>query len=292
MGNIATNFGDQIKRLEDRGMQIDCEKEKIKEILLDIGYYRLGFYWNPFEKNRNHDFKEGTKFSDAVTLYYLDVDLRNILLKCLNRIEINFRTKLVYYVSNVHKTSPNWFIDPKVIHTDFINSIEQHYNEDFIKNNKTIKLHHKKYINDKYAPAWKTLEFFTFGAILKVFKSLNDSALQERIANLYGIKNLQKFINLMETIVYVRNVCAHGGVLFDLKLPKSISAIPDINFNSQNRCSLDDSIKVVLFILSKISDNRKNDIEKQLDDLFLKHFDNEIIKDIIEREIGYKKIGK
>ncbi len=104
MGNIATNFGNQIKRLEDRGMLIDCEKEKIKEILLDIGYYRLGFYWNPFEKNRNHDFKEGTKFSDAVTLYYLDVDLRNILLKCLNRIEINFRTKVVYYVSNAHKT--------------------------------------------------------------------------------------------------------------------------------------------------------------------------------------------
>lgn len=292
MGNIATNFGDQIKRLEERGMVIDCDKEKIKEILLDIGYYRLGFYWNPFEKNRNHDFKEGTKFSDAVTLYYLDVDLRNILLKCLNRIEINFRTKIVYYVSNIHKTSPNWFIDPKVIHSDFINSIEQHYNEDFIKNNKTIKLHHKKYINDKYAPAWKTLEFFTFGAILKVFKSLNDTPLKEKIAGLYGIKNLQKFINLMETIVYVRNVCAHGGVLFDLKLPKSISAIPDINFNSQNRCSLDDSIKVVLFILGKISDNRKEEIETQLDDLFLKHFNNEIVKDIIEQEIGYKKISK
>ncbi|MNR63839.1 hypothetical protein D3C85_1862830 [compost metagenome] len=77
-----------------------------------------------------------------------------------------------------------------------------------------------------------------------------------------------------------------------MKLPKSISAIPDINFNSQNRCSLDDSIKVILFILGKISDNRKDDTEKQLDDLFLKHFDNEIIKDIIEKEIGYKKIGK
>lgn len=291
MGNIATNFGDQIKRLEDRGMLIDCDKEKIKEILLDIGYYRLGFYWNPFEKNRNHDFKEGTKFSDAVTLYYLDVDLRNILLKCLNRIEINFRTKVVYYVSNAHKTSPNWFIDPKVIHLDFINSIEKHYNEDFIKNNKTIKLHHKKYINDKYAPAWKTLEFFTFGAILKVFKSLNDTALKERIANLYGIKNLQKFINLMETIVYVRNVCAHGGVLFDLKLPKSISAIPDINFNSQNRCSLDDSLKVVLFILGKISENRKEDIQNQLDNLFSKHFDNKTVKNVIEQQIGYKKIG-
>lgn len=108
---------------------------------------------------------------------------------------------------------------------------------------------------------------------------------------MYGIKNLQKFINLMETIVYVRNVCAHGGVLFDLKLPKSISAIPDINFNSQNRCSLDDSIKVVLFFLGKISENRKIEIEDQLDNLFSKHYHNEIVKDIIEKEIGYKKIG-
>lgn len=292
MGNIATNFGDQIKRLEERGMTIDFEKDKIKEILLDIGYYRLGFYWNPFEKDKNHNFKEGTKFSDAVTLYYLDVDLRNILLKCLNRIEINFRTKIVYYVSNINKTSPTWFIDPKVISSDFINSIELHYNDEFIKNNKTIKLHHKKYINDKYAPGWKTLEFFTFGAILKVFKSLNDTAIKEKIAGLYGIRNLQKFINLMETIVYVRNVCAHGGVLFDLKLPKSISAIPDINFNSQDRYSLDASIKVILFILGKISDNRKGEIGDQLDILFVKHFENEIVKNIIENEIGYKRIDR
>lgn len=291
MGNIATSFGEQIKRLEERGMNLDYDQEKVKEILLDIGYYRLGFYWNPFEKNRKHEFKDGTKFSDAVSLYYLDVDLRNLLLKCLNRIEINFRTKVVYYVSNANKNSPNWFIDPKVISSDFINSIELHYNDDFKKNNKIIKLHHKKYINDKYAPAWKTLEFFTFGAILKVFKELNDTAIKERISNLYGIQNLQKFINLMETIVYVRNVCAHGGVLYDLKLPKSISAIPDINFNSQNRCSLDDSMKVILYILGKISDNRKLDIEKEIDKIFSEYSDNEVINDIIATEIGYRKIN-
>jgi abortive infection bacteriophage resistance protein len=49
--------------------------------LLDIGYYRLGFYWHPFEINASHQFQEGTLFSNAVTLYYLDVDLRNLLLK-------------------------------------------------------------------------------------------------------------------------------------------------------------------------------------------------------------------
>ena len=61
------------------------------EILLDIGYYRLGFYWNPFEINKKHEFINGTNFSDVLHLYYLDVDLRNLLLKYIKRIEINFR---------------------------------------------------------------------------------------------------------------------------------------------------------------------------------------------------------
>ena len=45
----ATTIEEQIILLKDRGMTIEDE-EKAKEILLDIGYYRLGFYWFPFEK--------------------------------------------------------------------------------------------------------------------------------------------------------------------------------------------------------------------------------------------------
>jgi abortive infection bacteriophage resistance protein len=62
---------------------LDLEPEKERN-LLDINY-RLGFYWHPFEINASHQFQEGTLFSNAVTLYYLDVDLRNLLLKYLNR---------------------------------------------------------------------------------------------------------------------------------------------------------------------------------------------------------------
>ena len=68
MGNIATNTKVQIQTLESRGMDLDLEESKIKEILLDIGYYRLGFYWNPFEIDNNHNFYKKTKFSDVVNL--------------------------------------------------------------------------------------------------------------------------------------------------------------------------------------------------------------------------------
>lgn len=288
MGGIATNVDNQILKLQERGMVLDLEPEKVKEILLDIGYYRLGFYWNPFEVDKEHNFIEGTLFSNAVTLYYLDVDLRNLLLKYLNRIEINFRTKLVYYVSNKYKSSPTWFINPRVIHSSYINTIGKYYNDDFKRTNKTIKLHHSNNINDLYAPAWKTLEFFTFGAVLKTFKSLNDNEIKVKIANLYGVLNLSKFINLFDTIVYVRNTCAHGGVLFDFMTPKGIALLPSLSFNDNNRHSLDSAIKIISFVLKSISNERKNELENDLNVLFLKHSENEVIKEIIVKKIGYK----
>lgn len=59
---LATNIDEQITKLVERGMVID-NVEKAKENLLDIGYFRLGFYWFPFEKsyprkrNRDHILK-------------------------------------------------------------------------------------------------------------------------------------------------------------------------------------------------------------------------------------------
>ena len=71
------HIDEQIALLESRGMKID-DKEKAKENLLDIGYYRLGFYWFPFEKtyprksNRNHEFNDGIDLDYAIKLYYFD----------------------------------------------------------------------------------------------------------------------------------------------------------------------------------------------------------------------------
>lgn len=288
MGNIATNTHQQIEILKKRGLIFDLEESKAIEILLDIGYYRLGFYWNPFEIDNQHNFKQNTKFSDVIDLYYLDVDLKNILSKYLYRIELNFKTKLIYYVSNKYKHSPTWFSDSKIVKKEFINNFSKFYTDEFKKNNLQIKKHHIKYINDIYAPAWKTLEFFTFGTILKIYKSLNEEEIKIRIAELYGIRNFKKFINLFETIVYVRNCCAHSSVLFDLNLPKSVSKISEIKFNSKNSHDLDSCIKVILFILKKISLTRFEEMQNSVDSLFNQHKNNILIKKIIEEKIGYK----
>ena len=82
----ATTVAEQIRKMINRGVVI-TETKKAEEYLLDIGYYRLGFYLFPFEatypelgKKRRHRVNPGTRIEDAVALYYFDFDLRNILI--------------------------------------------------------------------------------------------------------------------------------------------------------------------------------------------------------------------
>ncbi|AQW90036.1 Abi family protein [Elizabethkingia anophelis] len=294
MGKTATTIVQQICKLKERGMVLDVPEDKVKEVLLDIGYYRLGFYWHPFEINtesddRLHKFQPETRFSTILYLYYLDVDLRHLLIKFINRIELNFRTKLIYYCSNKYRDSITWFVDPKVVAKEYIKDFDLFYNDDF-KKTKVIANHHRKNINDKYAPAWKTLEYFTFGGNLKIYKSLLNEEIKQRISNAYAVNDISKFIKIIETIVFVRNYCAHSSVMFDLRATYGIPLLPYYNFNKKDRHCLDSCIKVIIYILSKISENRSQELINELDKLFSDYSTkDQKIKNIISEKINYLK---
>ena len=254
-------------------------EEKAKEILSDIGYFRLGFYCFPFEttypnrKNRTHKYKQGTKFSDIVSLYYFDMDLRNILSKYLNRIEINFRTNIIYRGSNQYIDCNTWFVSPAVMNKNFIDQFDNDlYTENF-KRNPIIKNHHKKYINDKYAPAWKTLEFFTFGAMFKVFQNLKDKTLKQEISLQYNVRNIDTFGVYFRTIVELRNLCAHGSVLFDHTLTFPLRSGIALKIDNQNKNNIFSAIKILHYLLEQISENRAEDMKTEINQLFDK-FDN------------------
>jgi len=287
MAGIATSVEDQIEKLCDRGMNLDLPEAKIKEILLDIGYYRLGFYWYPFEINKDHDFKEGTKFSTVIDLYYLDVDLRYLLIKYINRLELNFRTNLIYWVSMHYNSNSIWYTDSTVMSADYLKDIKSHYNKNFKKKNIQISKHHSKYPKDIYAPCWKTFEYYTFGSIVKVYEHIIDQNVRKKVSIQYSIENPDKLQNFLDTLVFVRNSCAHSGVIFDLHIDEGISGIPGVKFNNDYSHSLDSAIKALLYLIENISSNRKNELEEKLIELFNKFKHNNIIKDIIENKLGY-----
>ena len=265
----ALNIEEQIQKLKEHGMSFENE-EKAKEILLDVGYYRLGFYSFPFEKtfpdlrNRNHELCAGTSFKEVVDLYYFDYDLRKILLNALNRIEVNIRTTITYIVSNHYKNSPTWFVDPTIMFSSFINTFDDMVYAQIAKN-PVIQRHHKTHINDRYAPAWKTLEFMTIGNICVLYKNLRDKALQLQIANKYGCTT-GVFKNYLEAIMFVRNKCAHGGCLYNITLPLGVKIHP-ANINNQSRQYISGIIGVVNYMLGQISVNRQKELEQDINRL-------------------------
>jgi abortive infection bacteriophage resistance protein len=290
----ATTVEEQMEKMNGRGMTLDVSVEKAKEVLSDIGYFRLGFYCFPFEvdyprlKNRTHLYKDESKISDAVALYYFDVDLRNILSKYINRIEINFRTKVISHVSIRYLESSTWFVDPAVMERKYIDHFDAKIYTDSFKKNPVIRRHHKEYINDKYAPAWKTLDFMTFGGVLVTYKNLKDPQLKQQIAAQYGIRNVNIMENYMQSIVEIRNVCAHGGVLFDHIWGQALKNGPALEINNDNKDKLYSLIRLILFVLSSISQNRANEMRAEVEQLFNKFRNDASISWIIEKCVGFK----
>ncbi len=241
--------------------------------MMDIGYYRLGFYWFPFEKTypakdrtRSHVFVDGSTFEDAVHLYYFDHDLRNILLPYLSRIEINLRTFIIYHISHAYKGNPLWFVDSSVLNHDYVIHFQKIY-QDNIKNNTAIRHHHIKYLHDWVAPAWKTLEYATLGDIIMLCKNLKNNSLQYDIAQHYGIRNLDVYYSHIGTIRVLRNLCAHGHNIFDLRLQKSIKRGPVSNLNGDEHHNLIGALRVLLFLLSTVSIHRKQDLNDEISQL-------------------------
>lgn len=293
---LATTLDEQIQLLRSRGVEIS-DADKAKECLSDIGYYRLCFYLFPFEEsypkleNRSHIFVEGTKLSDAVSLYYFDFDLRNILNRYLCRIEVAFRTYIIYTLSNKYKQSPTWFVNPAVMQSCYIKDFDSVYSN--IRKKPVIKRHHKKYINDKYAPAWKTLEYMTFGNIKALYVNLR--CLDDRldICRHFGVNQTSVFENYLQTIIELRNICAHGGVLFDLHLPQSIKNGPagKLTIGQSNR--LYGAIKVIDFLIGQISVNRQEEMKERIDDALkdLYHH-NAALENIVKKTAGPLQIQK
>lgn len=292
----ATTVQEQIEKLKERGLILDIGEAKATEILNDIGYFRLGFYCFPFEKNypnkghRTHEYKEGSKFSDVVNLYYLDVDLRNVLSRYINRIEINFRTTIIYLASNQYKKCNTWFINPAVMEKKFIDDFDSKLYTDVFRRNPIIKNHHSKYLNDKYAPAWKTLEFFTFGTMVNIYKNLKNRDLKREIAACYNIRNEKIFTNYFNAIVEIRNICAHGKTLFDHTLIRQLKNGPAVSITANNAYKPYSAIQVIVYVLKSISNNRANNMQEEINLIFYRHRKNKAICNIINDCTGYENI--
>lgn len=264
----------QVDLLQARGLAIE-NVSIAKKYLAEISYYRLaGYWWSMQEDKVTHRFKPKSSFSDVIALYKFDSDLRLLLFKVLEKIEISLRTKMVYHLSN--EFTPWWFQDIRLFSDtkELVKSLAKLAEEIERSKDTFIKEHRKKYKADKrFPPAWKTLELTSFGTLSKLYGNLKNTVIsKDTIAQEYGAVNHTFLPSWLQAFSHIRNFCAHHSRLWNRNLPGTVKLLPKPPYPwlsqvpSANEFSkLYIHLSLMRYLLNRI--DPKNTFSKDLQDL-------------------------
>lgn len=217
----AISIENQIQQLVKRGLEIN-EGDDAGHYLSNISYYRLAGYWWPMQSDKEkHLFKSHSRFIDVIALYNFDRELRLLLFDVIERIEISLRTKLIYYLSL--EFDAWWFQKTEIFSNtrELIKTLASL--EDEIERSKDvfIKEHYKKHRDDqRFPPAWKTLEITSFGSLSKLYGNLKPTVKsKDKIAEAFQTVNHTYLPSWLQSIAQIRNYCAHHSRLWNRNLP-------------------------------------------------------------------------
>lgn len=260
---------EQIAVLKERGLVFLQEENAINK-LKQVSYFKLANYWKPMEQDKNqHTFKPQSTFENALSIYYFDKELRNLLFSSIQTIEIALRTKMIHHVSLQY--GPFWFADNDVFADQniFNKCLDNLQNE--LKRSKEdfIYEHYAKYDNPIYPPAWKTLEVSSLGTLSKLYCNLSDTKLKKQIAREFGLPQHIYLESWVKSLSVLRNCIAHHARLWNRKfpwkpqLPKKLSS-NWINNTAIQQEKLYSQLCCINYLLKGLSDNTKLSSKIQL----------------------------
>ena len=209
---------EQVENLKSIGLIVDDE-EYAKKILNDISYFRLVKAYSLNLKPKNGNYNKNTAFEEIVELYLFNANFRQIIFPEIEKIEINVRCRVANYFAEQYGVlgylnSENF--EEEVYHKEFLEDIE----EEIRRNSKApfVKNFRENYEGGNL-PIYALVEVFSFGTLSKFFKNMHNKD-KKAIANTFGV-GYTYIESWLESISYVRNICAHYGRLYNAKLSKT-----------------------------------------------------------------------
>jgi abortive infection bacteriophage resistance protein len=209
---------EQIKNLKEIGL-IVADEEYAKKILNDISYFRLIKAYSLGFKGKNSNYNSDVTFEQIVELYLFNANFRQITFAQIEKIEINCRCRISNYFAETYGVlgyvDSNNFADSEY-HKIFLADIE----EEIIRNSKApfVRNFRENYEGGQL-PIYALVEVFSFGTLSKFFKNMKNPD-KKAVAKTFGI-GYTYLESWLESISYVRNICAHYGRLYNAKLSKT-----------------------------------------------------------------------
>jgi abortive infection bacteriophage resistance protein len=208
------SINQQIDILRSRGLNITDELQA-KQFLLHNNYYRVSGYSLTLRKN--DVFSKNARFQNIIDIYNFDHELRNIVLKYIEIIEVKMKSIYAYEFTKVHGAMG--YRD----HTFFSN--QQKHKDILLKadGQKQTRLPHEAYlkhfINDlqQDIPFWAYVDLLTI-ADISFFYSISEQSIKKAVADRFELTMSQGphiLGRFMHSMTIIRNLCAHGSRLYN-----------------------------------------------------------------------------
>lgn len=210
----SLTFDRQIELLESRGLVVP-DKAKAANYLSNISYYRLSAYMLPLKVPGTDRFIDGATFDGVLELYLFDREFRLLVFDVIEKLEIAFRTQMSYQHSLV--AGPYWFEDRNNFrNADRWRQHLENIDVEVDRAKEVFKDHFfSKYDEHERMPIWMTSEVLSLGLLSKLYRNLVSSPEKRKIARHFGIANPAVLESWMQSMTYVRNVCAHHSRLWN-----------------------------------------------------------------------------
>ena len=209
---------EQIENLKNIGLIVENE-EYAKKILNDISYFRLIKAYSLNLKSKNGKYCEKVTFEQIVELYLFNANFRQVIFPEIEKVEINVRCRIANYFAEQYGVlgylEADNFVNAEY-HKMFLDDIE----EEIRRNSKApfVKNFHDNYEGGNL-PIYALVEILSFGTLSKFYKNMKNQD-KKAIAKSFGV-GYTYFESWLESISYVRNICAHYGRLYNAKLSKT-----------------------------------------------------------------------
>ena len=205
---------EQIEILRSRGLTINDEA-KAKDFLLHNNYYRVSGY--SLTLRANDVFSKSASFQNIVDIYSFDYELRHVILKYIEIIEVQMKSVFAYEFAKVH--GPVGYLD-----SSFFSDKNKH-KEIIEKANrqKAQRLPHEAYlkhfVNDikQEIPIWAYVDLLTISDISFLY-SISEQSIKNTVARTFGL-NMNRGADIlggyMHSMTIIRNLCAHGSRIYN-----------------------------------------------------------------------------
>lgn len=204
---------EQIAILEGRGLSIP-DKQKAKDFLQRNNYYRVSGYSLTL---RNHDvFEKAATFQNLIDIYEFDHELRHILLKYLEKIEVAVKAIYAHEFTKVY--GPNGYLDA----ANYVDAQKHKEIIDKAEKQKSMRLRHEAYLKHfvedlkQDVPLWAYVDLLTISDISFLY-SISDQQIKNAVASEMQLQPKGDVLlgRFMHSMTILRNLCAHGSRLYN-----------------------------------------------------------------------------